>query len=185
MPRRTKKQVEELAIEAANMHQEKLSPEDIAEELSISVPYLYKLLKEQGVELGKAGRRSAVDMLDEEDKQVIIANYQSREIPMSAVLGEYGLSYNQMYTLLRKEGVEIRRHIDGERESKILRLNTAVQMYEDGALLWLIEDETGIHQPELHRELHKRNVTLRRARKSFKPKTGVTRLDKVANDPVP
>lgn len=185
MPRRSKKQVEALAVEAANMYAAEMPPEDIAEELEVSVPYLYRLLKAQGVELDGGGRKSIVESLSDGAKEVIIANYQSREVPMSAVLVEFGLSYNQLYTLLRKEGIDVRKFIDQERATKKLRMDTAVQMYEDGAKLWLIEDETGILQPELHRELHRRGVELRRARKPFRPETGVVRLDSVSDDPIP
>lgn len=186
MPRRSHQQVEELAVEAANMFAASMPSDDIAEELGISVPYLYKLLKAQDIELAASGgRRSIVEDLDDDVKEEIIRVYQTREVPLSVVLAQYGMSYNQMYTLLRREGVDIRKFIDHERTTKKHRMDIAVQMYEDGAKLWLIEDETGIRQPEMHKELHIRGVALRRGSPSLRPKTGVGRLDKVSDDPVP
>jgi lambda repressor-like predicted transcriptional regulator len=187
MKRRSKQQVEALAIEAANMYASDMPPSAIASELDISIPYLYKLLGEQGVELNGGTRESVVDSLPDEVKEEIIRVYQTREISLSAMLAEYGLSYNQMYTLLRKENVEIRKFIADTEESRQKRMDLAVQMYLDGAKLWLIEDETGIHQPQLHAELHKRGVELRRARPAMskRKKTGMSRLDKVTDDPLP
>lgn len=186
MVRRSQKEVDALATEAANMFAADMTPDAIASELGISVPYMYKLLKQQGVELqAGGGRRSIVDDLDDEAKELIIRVYQTREVPLASVLSEFGMSYNQMYTLLRREGIDIREFVDNEKKTKKLRLDIAVKMYEDGAKIWHIEDETGIRQPEMHKELHKRGVELRRERRALKPKTGVTRLDKVADDPVP
>lgn len=186
MARRSQKEVEALATEAANMYEADMTPDAIAAELGVSVPYMYKLLKEQGIELkGSGGRRSIVDDLDDEAKELIIRVYQTREVSLASVLAEFHLSYNQMYTLLRKEGVDVREFVDNERDTKKQRMDIAVKMYEDGARLWLIEDETGIRQPELHKELHIRGIVLRRDRGKVSPPTGISRLDKVSDDPVP
>lgn len=186
MARRSQKEVEALATEAANMQAAGMPSEAIAAELGISVPYLYKLFKQEGIELEPSGgRRSIVDDLDDDAKELLIRVYQTREVPLSSVLAEFGMSYNQMYTLLRREGVDVREFIDNERETKKVRMDIAVKMYEEGARLWLIEDETGIHQPELHRELHKRGIELRRYRGKLRPTTGVGRLDIVSDDPAP
>lgn len=186
MARRSQKEVDALATEAANMQAAGMPAEAIAAELGVSIPYLYKLYKQAGIELEPSGgRRSIVDDLDDEAKELIIRVYQTREVPLSSVLAEFGMSYNQMYTLLRREGVDIREFVDNERATRAMRMDIAVKMYEDGAKLWLIEDETGIRQPQLHNELHKRGITLRRDRGKVSPAVGVTRLDKVSDDPVP
>ncbi len=181
---RTADQVQELSIEVADMYDGGLAVKEIAAEVGVSVTYVYKLLEKQGVD-ATGVRGSFLDALDQEVIDEIVANYQSRTVPMSHLLEAHGLSYSNMYAILLSQGVSIRRHINKEEVTRKLRMETAVQMYIDGARLWLIKEETGIHQPQLHAELHKRNVKLRRENGVTRPLTGIVRHDRTGDDPDP
>ncbi len=136
----------------------------IAEELELSASHVSKLISALGLGDAKT-RRTALSRLSPEDVQRIISLYLDNA-PVGIICTDWGLSYNALYKLLGDNGVELRAHSVASTEVKNQRMDAAVRMYEAGARLYDIEEETGIRQPQLHRELHKRKIPLRKTTKA-------------------
>lgn len=127
----------------------------IADELSISPQTVRAALNIAHRDL----RRPKVH----KDEPLILADYANNN-PASDILKKYNISYSQLYTILGRHDVPLRKHTG--REALSARLDRAIEMYQANAPLWEIKQETGVHQPVLHAELHARNVPLRRPRKA-------------------
>jgi len=141
----------ETEAEIVEMHEGGLTLKSIADEMGISSTAVRNILKKYGKETS----RVVVDY-DEED---IIQQYVSNE-PVPQILEDNNISYAQLYTILRNHKVPTRKAI--RQDVKQERLAQAVELYQDGVPLWNIKEETGIHQPTLHAELHRRHIPLRR-----------------------
>jgi hypothetical protein len=96
------------------------------------------------------------------DTKAVVAAY-TKNTPVPEILAQHNISYGQLYTILARENVPVRKV--SEAQGRIGALNTAVAMYQKGSPLWKIKAETGVAQPTLHAELHTRKITLRRPRK--------------------
>jgi predicted transcriptional regulator len=125
----------------------------IATELGMSTQTVRRVLQEHGKDTSRK-----VKTIDEED---VITMYKQGE-PIPNILNEHGISYNAMYTILAKHDVTIRK-VAGK-EVNEARIAKAVEMYQAGAPLWSIKQETGVPQPTLHAVLHQQGIPLRRPR---------------------
>lgn len=143
------KEREEEVLEMADAG---LRPAAIAEEMDVSVTVIRKILKKYGKSSG--GPRA----IDGEDEAV--EDYVKGE-PIPTILGKYSLTYSQLYSILTRHEVPIRKVSNANVRQQ--RLNLAIEMYKAGEPLWRIKNETGIAQPTLHAELHSRQIPLRRA----------------------
>jgi transposase-like protein len=167
--KRTADEIAEIQQEGVYMVQEGLSVAEAAAELGISETYLYQLLNRAGVELpGWRGNKTILSLISDEVKEELVAVWLAKEAPMSVLLNKYGLSYNMLYRILREQGVDVGGEIQAASDMRQERMEQAIKMYEEGAKLWQIKAETGVHQPVLHRELHMRGTELRRKRKKAK-----------------
>jgi len=141
----------ERELEIVEMHEGGLALNGIAEEMDISVTAVRNVLKKYG----RATHR-VVASFNEED---VIAQYVANE-PVPDILTTNNLNYAQLYHILQQHGIPTRKSIEADVRQE--RLNHAIELYQDGQPLWLIKEETGIPQPTLHAELHKRHIPLRR-----------------------
>lgn len=126
---------------------------NIAAELGVSGQTIRRVLKEHGKEIS---RRAAV--LDEE---AIVKDYVGR-MAVPEILAKYKITYAMLYKILATNGIPTRKIENASGHD--MRLDHAVQMYEAGLPIWTIKQETGIAQPTLHAELHRRSIPLRRPR---------------------
>ena len=127
-----------------------MSIEAVADELGITTTKVKALLKQADITPKKRI-----------DEDAIVKAYQS-ELPVPDLLKRFELSYSQLYTVLNRCKVPLRKAAVAEQANA--RLDQAVKMYVGGSPLWQIKNETGIHQPTLHAALHERNIPLRRPR---------------------
>lgn len=141
----------EREIEIVEMHEGGLTLKGIAEEMDISVTAVRNVLKKYSRPTHKIAAA-----YNEED---VIAQYVANE-PVPEILATNKLNYAQLYRILQQHGIPTRRSI--EADTKQDRLEHAIELYQEGEPLWYIKEETGVHQPTLHAELHKRHITLRR-----------------------
>lgn len=125
----------------------------IASELGVSEQTVRRVLKEHGKE---TKRRSKV--VDEEN---VVQQYMDG-VAVPTILSSHNINYAELYKILAKNKVSTRKVVFGEAAKAIL--DRAVELYVASMPLWAIREETGIAQPTLHAELHKRNVPLRRPR---------------------
>lgn len=166
--RRTPEQVNELVSEIVAMYGGGFRPSEIAVEVGISVPYTYTLLQRAGITTDEVLHSRMLGKLDDEQKGQLILDYQDYDQSVVSVLKKYDISHTQLYAFLCASGVSTRRYELGLLGVKDLRLDNAIQMYKDGYFVRVIVEETGIHQPQLHAELARREIPMRRPRKGIK-----------------
>lgn len=151
------------AEEALEMSNKGVPIDQIALELDVAQSTIYRWLRESGA--AKKDRvKSVLDKLSESERKDITERWLAGSSALS-LIQEFGLNYNAFYRLMREEGVEYDAKKDERAQDRTDRMNTAVTMYENGEYLWKIKLETGVYQPALHEELHKRDIVLRRARR--------------------
>jgi len=127
----------------------------IANELGTSAQTIRNLLKSLGKDTSRAAKKPAVD-------EVAVCEEYTAWRPIPEILKKHDISYTILYRILREGKVTLRKV--SETEITNVRLDRAVDLYIAGSPLWAIKQETGVAQPTLHAELHKRGVTLRRPR---------------------
>lgn len=141
----------EKETEILEMYDNGVQVKAIAEEMQLSITAIRNALKKHGRDL--AAKKPI------RDEEAIINKY-SQQVPMRDILEEYHLTYSMLYGILAKHQIASRKLTNTN--SRQQRLDTAIKMYQEGFTLWEIARETGIAQPTLHAELHKRGVQLRR-----------------------
>lgn len=138
--------------EIVQMYDSGMKVSAIAAEMSKSTTAVRNVLKKYDRDL------SVIKPLRDEET---IINQYVQNIPIPAILTEHNLTYSMLYSILSKHQVPVRK-VANEANRRV-QYDLAVEMYKDGMPLWQITSETGIAQPALHSELHKRGVPLRRA----------------------
>lgn len=137
--------------EIVEMHKAGLGLGAIAEELGLSTTAIRSVLQKYGISTRK--------IFATKDEDEIIEEYLA-EGPIPEILRKHTITYGKLYSILARHGIPTRKVLN--KEGRKLALNRAVEMYEEGYPIWKITEETGVHQPTLHTELHKRGVQLRR-----------------------
>lgn len=140
-----------------------MSMEAIAEELGESVGRVTQIVRAMGLG-GSAKRKSALTRLTREQISEAIEMY-GRGVSVLEIIERFDLNYTSFYKLLRDEGVGMRERGEEGKEIRKDRIDLAVKMYVKGESLYTIEIETGIRQPVLHGEIHRRGIPLRRKRR--------------------
>jgi transposase-like protein len=131
-----------------------MSVKNIAVELEVTEPTVRTVLKQHTRPTKRDYRRP--------DEAEIVKAYQDGE-QVALILSRHNLSYPMLYTILNRNDIPLRKKT--EEPGRKHMLETAVQMYQNGAMLWDIQRETGVAQPTLHNELHRLDIPLRRPRK--------------------
>jgi lambda repressor-like predicted transcriptional regulator len=137
--------------EIVEMHNGGLGLGAISEELGLSTTAIRNVLQKYGVSTRKIRATK--------DEDTIIEQYLEGG-PIPEILTEHTITYGKLYSILARHGVPTRKVLN--KEGRKLALDQAVEMYEKGYKIWKITEETGVHQPTLHQELHRRGVQLRR-----------------------
>lgn len=143
------------------MRQEGIAVAEIASELGVSTPAVYKVLKEYQVE-------TPISKADEALADEAVAGYLSKERTAS-LLERLGISTTKLYKLLRARGIDPQEHKQGRKDKRLEKLEEAVQLYIAGVSIWQISQDTGVNVATLNKELHVRGVPLRRPRKAKEP----------------
>lgn len=125
----------------------------IHEETGVSTSVIYSIRRQLGL-----GRR---DVLSGKDTDGLLKRYVETDIPVTTLCREHGITVNKLYQLLDASNTPKRRGADHQKARKA-QLDQAVQMYIEGTYYWEILRDTGVTQPSLTAELHKRGVPLRR-----------------------
>lgn len=135
-----------------------IAVQEIALELGIHETTVYKLRREAGYE------GPVKDPLEGVDFDKVIEEYE-RGDRMQDITERHGLgSTTLIYKILATMGVPMRKY------QKVLdagwrrQLDEACALYEGGEMIRTIVKETGVPQPTLHKELHKRGIPLRQPR---------------------
>lgn len=141
--------------EMGDMWDAGLNLTQIAQEMGTSTAVVRKALTLSG----KTGF-SEDDKL-EKDQEVI--NMYNEGLSIKVITLKQGISVTKLYNILAKHKVPIRSIV--QQPTRDRQLEEAVAMYEDGVVLHQIVSDTGVPQPTLHAELHRRGIKLRRPRR--------------------
>jgi len=145
---------EEKVQEILMMHDAGVNLAGIASELNVSPQTARRVLKDHGKETARRRLKTV-------DEEAVVREYLE-STPVPAILKQHGISYTLLYSILAKNDVPTRKV--ATLVTTNARLDKAVELYIAGLPLWNISQETGIMQPTLHSELHRRGVPLRRPR---------------------
>lgn len=149
-------------IEMGNTGQ--MSAGAIAAEVNVSTQTVISVLREYGVPIGPAGRTKLTDRMEPQALEDLLERYTGSEEPIRVLLEDFGLTHGQLYNILAQTGTPRRRYTREKIQGRKDQFMHAVEMYAEGHPLWKIKEETGVHQPQLHAELHRRGVPLRRSK---------------------
>ena len=147
---------EEKVQEVIKMHEGGLSIEAIATEMGLGNQTVRRILKDHGQD---TSRRVTSDKTIDEDG---VAQAYADGRPIPEIIAKFHINHQKLYQILKTHDVEVRKV--SEAEITEVRMDRAIDMYKAGWPLWGIKNETGISQPALHAELHRRNIPLRRPR---------------------
>lgn len=154
MPRRVLQ--EDTVEEIAEMLDEGLSVGTIAEELDISESTVRRVMKKQNL-----STKRDHTLLDLVDTDSLIEQYLKWD-SISDILTRHKVTRPQLYYILQQTGTEARTKDVNWAEAQANRLAHAITLYKEGWVISEITAETGIHQPQLHEELARLQVPLRR-----------------------
>lgn len=143
--------------EVVNLSLDDISVADIAEHMGVSTNTVYGILRRNKV----SPRRAT--FIDTVDTDKVIQDYNDF-YPLALVASRSNISVSQVYYILRNQNVPSRSKGEAVVKQREEMMDVAIRMYEDGFYIYEITGETGIHQPTLHEELHKRKIPLRRPR---------------------
>lgn len=142
----------------------------IAQETGISVPTIYKMLSDAGVQPPQRVMTRTWDKLSAEQVKEFIERYLDNE-PMLDLLDEFDINHNQMYAMLRANDVKPRLRNMERAKAQSASMEHALALYQETNLtVSEIVHETGVHQPQLHAEIRRREIPLRRPRAPKKSK---------------
>lgn len=141
--------------EVLSMHDAGMSATDIAGELGANPKVIREMLR-------NAGRQTGPQPAHAQEASICKA-YAETDVPAKDILRKFDITYGQLYGILERNDIPMRKHTRQEGVSR--QLQEAVEMYLAGMPLWKIKEETGVAQPTLHAHLHKSKITLRRPRK--------------------
>lgn len=125
----------------------------IANEFGVSTQTTRRILKDRGKETGHKTRVVNEDA---------IARAYQEGTPVPDILATHKITYAVLYKILADHEIPTRKAEHRGMGTSIL--DRAVELYEAGVPLWSIKQDTGVAQPTLHSELHRRGVALRRPR---------------------
>jgi transposase-like protein len=145
------------------MYQGGISVNSIVQEIEGVTPRdVRTVLKEQGILSGPGRKPSVVESYDEATINAMLVDYYDK-IPMRELLEKYHIrSMDRFYVILRELGQPARQNTPEHQDGKRLRLDHACELYKEGVPIWKIVEETGVDQPRLHAELHRRKIPTRR-----------------------
>jgi transposase len=160
----TKRVTAEVKEEILGMHEEGMLTQDIATELDLALTTTYRVLQSLGLKPNKPDTRTVIERMGPDNVSEFLERYEGDE-PAIQLIADYGLTYPQMYELLEACGVQPRRRRNVNKDARAMQLEHALRLYANTDMtLAAIFEETGIHQPVLHREIHARGIPLRRPR---------------------
>lgn len=145
------------------MYQGGISVQSIVNEIEgVTAHDVRRVLKEQGILSGPGRRPTIVENIDESTMEALLADYYDG-MPTIQIVDKYRLGrIDRIYMILRELGQPVRTNLPERVLTRKLQMDLAVDMYVAGIQIWKIVEETGIQQPALHAELHKRRIPGRR-----------------------
>jgi hypothetical protein len=149
--------------EICEMARNKIGIVDISNETGVAVPTIYSILRTAEVALPQSQGETE---LTAEQQVELLDGYLNGE-KSSDLRDRYNLTVAQFYKLLNAAGIQPGTRAAGKKSAREEAMDVAVALYANHEIpLWKITQETGINQPTLTAEIHKRQLPLRRPRRS-------------------
>jgi len=145
---------EELYDEIVEWLKQGVPAREVAEEMGWSLGTIYKIRTENNI------RGRLVDPLQGLDTDQIVEDY--RVMKNREVMAKHDISHRRLFIILELVGEPTKKNHPEHQAAQARAIDEAMQMYKDGELLWVIEADTGLTQPTIHKHLHLRGVELRR-----------------------
>jgi hypothetical protein len=155
----TAEERDERNAEIVRMIRAQIPTVEIAKEMHASKWTVYAIAREHGLELTKMPSR--MEMMQDMEVDLIIEDYAARGLPIHEITLEHEISVETLYELLAARGIPLRRTTRSESVARMMQYDRAIEMYKEGWAYAFIQEEVGISQPSLNKELRKRNVPLR------------------------
>lgn len=170
------KVTDEVRGEIKDMTKAGVPAKQIAEELEVSIPTIYRILGEEGLKPAKATQKM-VNRLSEEELDHLLEMYLVDWEPVSEILFQFDLNHNQLYQLLGDLNIEPRRKQPHTVEAKESMIEHALDLYLNNPDMTVDEivQETGVSQPTIHNEIARRNLDKRRPRRAESAKEAAGR----------
>lgn len=146
---------DETRSEVLQMWDQGMSANAIADELGVSSTTVRNVVRASGRDTKKPRTHA-------HEREIVEQYVNGGKVP--DILAKYGVSYTQLYNMLSRNDVPIRKAANAQGRGK--QLDAAVILYQQNVAVWKITEETGVAQPTLHAELHRREIPLRRPRRS-------------------
>ena len=143
--------------EILKMNEAGMSVQAIAEEMGVTVAVIYKALREADK------KPHSKKVLSLEVEAGVLEKYIAGREPVYKIAREFGITYNQLYDLLRKGNIDTRAEAD--KGGAELALDVAIDMYQKNYSVREIRLETGISTFKLYEELGRRSIPLKREKK--------------------
>lgn len=141
-------------------------PLDIAQTMNVRVAQVYSVLREQGIATGHRGRPGVMDKFTSAEIEQLAQDYEETEKPVHEILREYGISYQQLYSILGVLALPTRNYSVAKIKSKKARIDRAIQMYLDDKTIDEIQLETGVGNSYLYRELRRRGMQTKQEKRN-------------------
>jgi hypothetical protein len=136
-----------------------LSVPRIAEEWGFSPQAIYTALREANIDV-KERRNSS--LLDEDEAKNLVHRFEVDLASPTALAKEFHMSLNKVYAVLEQYNVDIAKVKAENKRGSTLRIDTAVEMYQNGAKLREIKAQTGIYPAQLYTVLTERSIPIGR-----------------------
>jgi len=145
------------------MYQGGISVQNIVQEVEgVTSRDVRMVLKEMGILSGPGRRPTVIESYDESILNEMLIDYYDK-MPMRELMEKYQIrSMDRFYLILRELGQPARQNTPEHMDGRKMRLDHACDLYKQGVPIWKIVEETGVDQPRLHAELHKRKIPTRR-----------------------
>ena len=154
---------DEMAAEIVDMYQKGVTTNDIATEMGVGIHTVWKVLRKADPERRVSTKQSLLDRFDVATLAAFMDDYYKKGLSLSDLVSKYDLSgHGSIYVILNASGNTPRQVTTEALVGRKLQIDHAVKLYEEGMKIWRIVEETGIDQPTLHHELHRRGVKMRK-----------------------
>lgn len=140
-----------LRTEAIALAEQDIDINDIADELEVAASTVYRWLSEADVPLVKS--------VDKADPEAVIEAY-NQGVSVTKICARFDITYTTMYQILAEHDIPLRQSPELQK-GRVLAMDAAVQMYQEGHKLRTIQAETGVYSARLYVELEKRGIPLR------------------------
>jgi hypothetical protein len=158
------------AIEVKEMYEAKMPILDIMNETGLTKAEVLEMLSEQGMidvsDFGSPRMTRILDSFNDDQIEEFKRDYYESWLPMRDIREKWGFSSNTViYSMLNQLHLVPRSTSRDYIKAREAQMDHAIDLYQKGWILADIVIETGVDQPTLSKELRRRKIPGRRAKR--------------------